>query len=125
MLFGGELRWVGVGADLKEAFGDNPGTTFGLGAWFGLATRLDRFAPGLGLRATAEFVRYRTSYAGPAAIGTASDVVDDYTRFVLGVTYDFGAEHARRPDAASPSSSFLGPAARGPGAPSGDPYAPR
>ncbi len=125
LLFGGELRWVGVGADLKDAFGDNPRTTFGLGAWFGLATRLDRFAPGLGMRATAEFVRYRTSYAGPAAIGTASDVVDDYTRFILGVTYDFGAEHVRRPDAASVGSSFLGPAARGAVAPVGDPYAPR
>lgn len=127
LLFGGELRWVGVGADLKEAFGDNPGTTFGLGAWFGLATRLDRFAPGLGLRLTAEFVRYRTSYAGPAALGTASDVVDDYTRFVLGVTYDFGADHPRPQGPASGGSSFLGPAAppsRG-GPPSGDPYSPR
>lgn len=126
LLFGGELRWVGVGADLKEAFGDNPGTTFGLGAWFGLATRLDRFAPGLGLRLTAEFVRYRTSYAGPAALGTASDVIDDYTRFMLGVTYDFGAEHPRRPDTATAGSSFLGPAApRSRGAPVGDPYGPR
>ncbi len=127
LLFGGELRWVGVGADLKEAFGDNPGTTFGLGAWFGLATRLDRYAPGLGLRLTAEFVRYRTSYAGPAALGTASDVVDDYTRFVLAVTYDFGAEHPRRADAASAGSSFLGPspAPRGGGATGVDPYGPR
>lgn len=126
LLFGGELRWVGVGADLKEAFGDNPGTTFGLGAWFGLATRLDRFAPGLGFRVTAEFVRYRTSYAGPAALGTASDVVDDYTRFVLGVTYDFGADHARPPEAAATTgNSFLGPSppARRPS--SGDPYGPR
>lgn len=127
LLFGGELRWVGVGADLKEAFGDNPGTTFGLGAWFGLATRLDRFAPGLGFRLTAEFVRYRTSYAGPAALGTASDVVDDYTRFVLAVTYDFGADHPRRRDAASAGSPFLGPSqpARGGGASGGDPYGPR
>jgi hypothetical protein len=126
LLFGGELRWVGVGADLKEAFGDNPGTTFGLGAWFGLATRLDRFAPGLGLRLTAEFVRYRTAYAGPAALGTASDVIDDYTRFMLGVTYDFGADHPRRPDAAREGSSFLSPAApRARGAPVGDPYGPR
>ncbi len=126
LLFGGELRWVGVGADLKEAFGDNPGTTFGLGAWFGLATRLDRFAPGLGLRATAEFVRYRTSYAGPAALGTASDVVDDYTRFVLGVTYDFGADHTRRPETATTGNSFLGPGAPArPPPTSGDPYGPR
>jgi hypothetical protein len=126
LLFGGELRWVGVGADLKDAFGDNPGTTFGIGAWFGLATRLDRYAPGLGLRATAEFVRYRTSYAGPAAIGTASDVIDDYTRFVVGVTYDFGAERVRPPDAPAAGSSFLGPgAAPARAAPVGDPYGPR
>jgi hypothetical protein len=126
VLFGGELRWVGVGADLKDAFGDNPGTTFGLGAWFGLGTRLDRYAPGLGLRLTAEFVRYRTSYAGPAALGTASDVIDDYTRFVLGVTYDFGAQRAARSEPASAGSSFLGTGApRVRGGARVDPYGPR
>lgn len=125
LLFGGELRWVGVGADLKDAFGDNPGTTFGLGAWFGLATRLDRFAPGFGLRVTAEFVRYRTSYAGPAMLGTASDVVDDYTRFILSATYDFGSDHPRRPEPATTGSPFLAPGAPARTGAGGDPYGPR
>lgn len=108
-IIGGELRFVTVGGDLKSAFGANPSATLALGAWAGLATRIDRFAPGLGFRLTAEFVRYRTAFAGPATIGTGSDSVDDYTRYTLAVTYDFGAEHstaaAREHDRAS---TFLG-----------------
>ncbi len=96
LLFGGELRWMGVSADMKAAFGQNPGDTFAIGAWGGFAARLDALTPGLGLRLVAEFVRYRTSFAGPidprAGVGTASDSVDDYTRFSIAVTYAFGVE---------------------------------
>ncbi|MBI5517991.1 MAG: hypothetical protein HY909_29735 [Deltaproteobacteria bacterium] len=91
-LFGGELRWVGVGSEQRQAFGSLPGTTLGLGTWLGLCFTMDRIAPGLGLRAVAEFVRYRTNYAGPAAVGTVSDAVDDFTRFIVAATYALGAE---------------------------------
>lgn len=131
-IVGGELRVVAVGGDLKSAFGANPSVTLALGAWAGLATRLDRFAPGLGFRVTAEFVRYRTAFAGTASIGTGSDSVDDYTRYSLAVTYDFGAEHgdrgAREHERAS---TFLGsatePSAAQPATtePARDPYTSR
>jgi hypothetical protein len=91
-LFGGELRWVGVGSEQRQAYGSLPGTTLGLGTWLGLCFLMDRITPGLGLRAVAEFVRYRTNYAGPAAVGTVSDAVDDYTRFLVAATYALGAE---------------------------------
>lgn len=108
LLFGGELRWVGVSADMKFAFGQNPATTFGIGAWAGLAARLDGLTPGLGLRLAAEFLRYRTAFAGPidprTGVGTASDSVDDYTRFSFAVTYAFGVERvASRPTSTSTS----------------------
>lgn len=135
-IFGGEFRVTGIGAESKEAFGVNADTTFGYGAWFGLAARLDRVTPGLGLRATAEFLRYRTTFAGPARIGTGSDSVDDYNRFLFGVTYAIGTERlSRRP--ASSLSNFEGgagaaPTETGDGSsgsptptPTADPFAPR
>ncbi len=109
-LFGGEFRWMSAGAELRAAFGDNADPTIGLGAWFGLATRLDRFAPGLGFRATAQFTRYRTTFHGTAMLGTGSDSIDDFTRYVLSATYEFGA----------PRGPASGAAGRG-----ADPYGPR
>jgi len=97
-IFGGELRVVGIGSEMKSAFGQNPATTMALGAWFGLGLRLDRVTPGLGLRATAEWVRYRTTYAGPSALGTGSDAVDDFTRYTLSATYTFGTEAPAAPE---------------------------
>ncbi|MEZ4392717.1 MAG: hypothetical protein R3A48_16630 [Polyangiales bacterium] len=96
VLVGGELRVVAAGAEMREAFGQNPDTTTGLGVLLGLGARLDRAAPGLGLRLTAEWLRYRTPFAGPGRIGTGSDSVDDYTRYQLAVTYTFGADRAPR-----------------------------
>lgn len=103
VLLGGELRVVGVGSEMRDAFGQNPDTTLGLGALLGLSARLDRAAPGLGLRLTAEWMRYRTSFAGPGRIGTGSDSVDDYSRYQLAVSYTFGAERPRR--SAAPAES--------------------
>lgn len=102
-LFGGELRVVGVGAEARQAFGLQPDTTLGFGSWFGFYGRLDGFAPGLGVRLSAEFVRYRTSFAGSATIGTVSDSVDDYTRYALGLSYTFGT--SRSAPAPSPTSA--------------------
>ncbi|MEZ4409935.1 MAG: hypothetical protein R3A52_26185 [Polyangiales bacterium] len=111
LLFGGEVRWVGVSADMKAAFGQNPSTTFAIGAWAGFAARLDALTPGLGLRLTAEFLRYRTGFAGPidprAGVGTASDSVDDYTRFSVAVTYAFGVD-ATASRATARRDPFLG-----------------
>lgn len=98
-IMGGEFRLVGIGTDLKKSFGQNPETTLGFGAWFGLGVRLDRFVSGLGFRGTAEWVRYRTTYAGPATVGTGADAVDDYTRFVFAMTYELGAGESARPSA--------------------------
>ena len=61
---------MGVGAEARQAFGLQPDTTLGFGSFFGFYGRLDGFAPGLGARLSAEFVRYRTSFAGSATIGT-------------------------------------------------------
>jgi hypothetical protein len=133
VLFGGELRVVATGAEMREAFGQNPDTTLGLGALLGLGARLDRAAPGLGLRLTAEWMRYRTPFAGPGRIGTGSDSVDDYTRYQLVVTYSFGAERPRRAAATSESAwsgSATEPAPTGDAAPAeapstrseGDPF---
>lgn len=104
VLVGGEFRVVGIGAEMREAFGQNPDTTLALGALLGLAARLDRAAPGLGLRLTAEWMRYRTPFAGPGRIGSGSDSVDDYTRYQLAVTYSFGAERPRRAVSSSESA---------------------
>ncbi len=93
-LFGGELRLAATGSEVKEAFGTNPDTTLGFGSWFGLNLRLDGAAPGLALRATAEFTRYATDFAGPARIGTPGESVDDYTRFLFGVVYNLGTPRA-------------------------------
>jgi hypothetical protein len=102
LLVGGELRVAAAGAEMREAFGQNPDTTTGLGVLLGMMARLDRAAPGLGLRATAEWMRYRTPFAGPGRIGTGSDSVDDYTRYQLAVTYTFGATApAQRADPAA------------------------
>ncbi len=104
MIVGGELRVAAAGAEMREAFGQNPDSTTGVGVLLGLMARLDRAAPGLGLRATAEWMRYRTPFAGPGRIGTGSDSVDDYTRYQLAVTYSFGASApARRAEPASDS----------------------
>lgn len=104
-LFGGELRAVGVGAEARQAFGLQPGSTLGLGSWFGLYGRLDQAAPGLGVRLLAEFVRYRTAFAGSASIGTVSDSVDDYTRFTLALTYTLGTSRSTAPSSASTTTA--------------------
>jgi hypothetical protein len=103
VVFGGELRIATVGSEVKEAFGLNPSTTFGLGTWFGLSGRLDRAAPGLGVRATAEFLRYSTDFAGPARIGTPGESVDGYTRFIFAFTYALGTE--RNPQVSPPAQT--------------------
>lgn len=113
VLFGGELRVVGISSEMKSAFGQNPATTFGLGALFGLGLRLDRATPGLGMRATAEWVRYRTSFAGPSSLGTGSDSVDDFTRVTLSLTYAFGAEPVGTAPDARPEPAPDTPAAAG------------
>lgn len=107
LLVGGELRVAAAGAEMREAFGQNPDTTTGVGVLLGLMARLDRAAPGLGLRATAEWMRYRTPFAGPGRIGTGSDSVDDYTRYQLAVTYSFGASAPTR-RAAPAADSWTG-----------------
>jgi hypothetical protein len=96
VIFGGELRFVALGSEVKEAFGVNPGATLGFGTWFGLGFRADRAAPGLGFRLTAEFMRYATDFAGPARVGPAAESVDDYTRFLLSVVYALGTDRAPR-----------------------------
>lgn len=127
-LLGGELRVAGVNGEMREAFGQNPETTLGLGVLFGLAARLDRAAPGLGLRATAEWMRYRTTFAGPGRIGTGADSVDDYTRYLFAISYSLGAERSRRESSAASSEPAPGnePAANEAPPPStrseGDPF---
>jgi hypothetical protein len=86
-LFGSQLRIATVGAEVRAAFGENPSTTFGLGGTAGIQLRLDGLARGLAVRATGEFLRYRTSFAGRADIGTASDSVDDFVRVMIGLSY--------------------------------------
>jgi hypothetical protein len=106
VIFGGELRFVALGSEVKEAFGVNPGATLGFGSWFGLSFRADRAAPGLGFRLTAEFMRYATDFAGPARVGPAAESVDDYTRFLLSVVYALGTDRAPRP---SPADAYVDP----------------
>ncbi len=120
LIFGGELRVAATGSEMKEAFGTNPDTTLGFGAWFGLGFRMDRAAPGLSLRATADFLRYATDFAGPARIGTPGESLDDYTRFAFSVVYAIGTERAssRRP-APTPYGE---PAGDGAAQPRGDPF---
>lgn len=123
VLVGGELRVVAAGAEMREAFGQNPDTTTGLGVLLGLGARLDRAAPGLGLRLTAEWLRYRTPFAGPGRIGTGSDSVDDYTRYQLAVTYTFGADRpARREE--SPRDAWTGSSGSSSSDPTSEPTPP-
>lgn len=130
LIFGGELRLAATGSEVKEAFGTNPDTTFGFGTWFGLNVRLDRAAPGLALRATAEFTRYATDFAGSARIGTPGESLDDYTRYLVGVVYALGTERTARRPAATPSDNGYaapveepsGAGASGTPQPSGDPF---
>ncbi len=129
-IFGGELRVVATGSEMKEAFGTNPDTTFGVGAWFGLGLRLDGALPGLGMRATADFLRYSTDFAGPARIGTPGESADSYTRYLFELVYAIGTGRSERASQArAPTSSFLdsGSAGAGEEAParpraSGDPF---
>ncbi len=130
VIFGGELRFVALGSEVKEAFGVNPSATLGFGAWFGLGFRADRAAPGLGFRLTAEFMRYATDFAGPARVGPAAESVDDYTRYQLAVVYALGTERAPRaaPADASADPGQTSPPPEGEGGaqrPAGDPFGSR
>jgi hypothetical protein len=107
VIFGGELRSVAVGSEMKEAFGVNPGTTLGFGAWFGLGFRADRAAPGLGFRLTAEFMRYATDFAGAARVGPAADSIDDFTRYQLALVYAVGTE--RTPRSSPAADAYVDP----------------
>jgi hypothetical protein len=86
-VFGTQMRIVAIGSDVRRAFGETPGTTIGIGGMAGLQVRLDGLLRGLALRATGEFMRYRTAFSGRADIGTGSDSVDDYVRIHFGITY--------------------------------------
>ncbi len=124
LMFGGELRMVQVGQAMRDAYGAYPSVTYAYGAEFGVAVRLDGLFPGLGVRAWAEFLRYRTSFAGTALVGTVSDSVDDYTQYVLALTYTFGASVRDATGASSASTSaFSSPDAPAPH-PEGDPFTP-
>jgi hypothetical protein len=130
LIFGGELRLAATGSEVKEAFGTNPDTTLGFGTWFGLGLRLDRAAPGLAVRATAEFTRYATDFAGPARIGTPGGSLDDYTRFLVGVVYALGTERTVHRPPSNPYDSAAAPPPDEPAVtgnsggsqPSGDPF---
>jgi hypothetical protein len=86
-VFATQLRITAIGSAVRAAFGENPGTTVGIGGLAGLQVRLDGLVRGLALRLTGEFMRYRTSFFGRADIGTGSDSVDDYGRIHCGITY--------------------------------------
>lgn len=122
VIFGGELRSVAVGSEMKEAFGVNPGTTLGFGAWFGLGFRADRAAPGLGFRLTAEFMRYATDFAGAARVGPAADSIDDFTRYQLALVYAVGTERTLR---SSPAADAYVDPSSGASSPEADSSAPR
>lgn len=94
-LFAAQLRVVSIGSDVRAAFGEHPGTTLGIAGTAGLQIRLDGLTPGLALRLAAEFLRYRTAFAGPADVGTGSDSVDDYVRVHLGLSYGILTPRAR------------------------------
>ena len=96
LVFAGELRVVTVGAEARLAYGENAPLSFGFGGGGGLEFRFDGAVPGLGLRATGEWLRYRTSFAGRADIGTGSDSVDDYHPVHLGLSYAFGVREGVR-----------------------------
>jgi hypothetical protein len=91
LLFGTELRVAAVGTELREAFGENPSTTFGLGGTAGAQVRVDGLLPGLAFRLAGEMLRYRTSFAGRADVGPGSDSVDDYVRVLFGASYALGS----------------------------------
>ncbi|MEI8259762.1 MAG: hypothetical protein WCJ30_29200, partial [Deltaproteobacteria bacterium] len=69
--------------------------TLGIAGTAGLQIRLDGLTPGLAIRIGAEFLRYRTAFAGRADVGTGSDSVDDYVRIHLGVSYGILTARAR------------------------------
>ncbi len=93
--FATQLRIVAIGSEVRTAFGENPGTTIGIAGSAGLQVRLDGVTPGLAIRLGAEFLRYRTAFAGRADVGTGSDSVDDYVRIHLGVSYGILTARAR------------------------------
>jgi hypothetical protein len=106
VLFGAELRVTNVGNEARDAFGGQPGTTFGLGGTAGLGVELHRYAPGLSFRLTGELLRYRTIFSGVAHLGPASDSIDDFVRIQLGVGYAFGvAPLPARPSAAASTAA--------------------
>ncbi|MDP3274140.1 MAG: hypothetical protein Q8Q09_03025 [Deltaproteobacteria bacterium] len=90
VLFAAEARVTSVGAEARAAFGDNALLCWGIGGAGGFELRFDGAVPGLAVRATAEWLRYRTSFAGRGQLGTGSDSVDDYTRIHAGISYAFG-----------------------------------
>ncbi len=109
VLFGTDLRIVGVSTEIRNAFGDAPGTTLGLGATLGLLWRLDLLTPGFGARFTADMMRYRTPFAGRYDIGPASDSIDDYWRFQVAVSYAIDSHMPRNATAATPAASATEP----------------
>lgn len=92
LLFAGELRIASVGAEARAAYGENAPISWGFGGGGGMELRFDGAVPGLAVRATGEFLRYRTTFAGRSDVGTGSDSVDDYLRVHVGVSYAFGVK---------------------------------
>ncbi|MFO0561471.1 MAG: hypothetical protein U0269_25905 [Polyangiales bacterium] len=105
LLFAGELRVVSVGSEARAAYGENAPISYGFGGGGGMELRFDGAVPGLAVRGTGEFLRYRTTFAGRADVGTGSDSVDDYLRVHVAVSYAFGVKTPARNNAASQSSS--------------------
>lgn len=105
MLFMGELRVVSVGSEARSAYGENAPISWAFGGGGGMELRFDGAVPGLAVRATGEFLRYRTSFAGRADVGTGSDSVDDFMRVHVGVSYAFGV---RVPSRAAPAAAAGG-----------------
>lgn len=108
LLFAGELRVVSVGSEARAAYGENAPISYGFGGGGGMELRFDGAVPGLAVRGTGEFLRYRTSFAGRADVGTGSDSVDDYLRVHVAVSYAFGVKNPARQAAAAqaaPSSA--------------------
>jgi hypothetical protein len=113
LLFAGELRVVSVGTEARMAYGENAPISWGFGGGGGMELRFDGAVPGLGLRATGEWLRYRTTFAGRADVGTGSDSVDDYLRVLVGISYAFGVKTGARSEparAAEPAATPESPA---------------
>jgi len=113
LLFAGELRVVSVGSEARAAYGENAPISYGFGGGGGMELRFDGAVPGLAVRGTGEFLRYRTTFAGRADVGTGSDSVDDYLRVHVAVSYAFGVKTPARNTATAAASSSSAAASTG------------